>query len=100
MSSSLRWLPEAVRDLTRVRDFIQMHNPEAAARAARRILASVRKLLQHPFLGRPVTDIDRPTCRDLFIPFGQAGYCVRYTVTADAIIIVRIWHTREKRSTS
>ncbi len=97
MPPALRWLPEAVRDLTRSRDCIRVQNPEAAARAALRILASVRRLRQYPLLGRPVTDLDRPTCRDLFIPFGQAGYGVRYTVTADAIVSIRIWHTRESR---
>ncbi len=97
MSYALKWLPEAVRDLARLRDFIQHQNPAAATRAAKRILAAVRRLQQYPLLGRPVTDLERPVCRDLFIPFGQAGYCVRYTVTTDAIIIIRIWHTREER---
>ncbi len=99
MSKVLRWLPEAVSDLNRLRDFIRVHNPDAAQRAAKKILASVRKLETHPLIGRPVVDIDRPKLRDLFIPFGQTGYCLRYTVTDDAIIIVKIWPSRENRTT-
>jgi plasmid stabilization system protein ParE len=98
VSKVLRWLPEAVSDLARLREFIRVHNPDAAARAAERMLASVRNLQAHPLIGRPVVDIDRPKFRDLFIPFGQTGYCLRYTVTDTEIIIVRIWHTREDRS--
>jgi plasmid stabilization system protein ParE len=97
VSYVLRWLPEAVLDLARVRDFIRIHNPDAAARAAKRIIEFVQKLRAHPLIGRPVVDIERPKLRDLFIPFGQAGYYVRYTVTDDEIIMVRIWHSRENR---
>jgi plasmid stabilization system protein ParE len=90
-------LPEAVLDLARVRDFIRIHNPEAAARAAKQIIAFVQKLQVHPLIGRPVIDIERPKLRDLFSPFGQAGYYVRYTVTDNEINFVRIWHSRENR---
>jgi len=51
----------------------------------------------HPLIGRPVIDIDLPKLRDFFIPFGRGGYWVRYTVTDDEIIIVRIWSSREDR---
>jgi len=94
---ALRWLPEALSDLARLRDFIQVHNPDAAARAAKRIREFVWQLQAHPLIGRPVVDIDRPQLRDFFIPFGQAGYYLRYRVTDDEILIVRIWHSRENR---
>ncbi|MHC1730064.1 MAG: type II toxin-antitoxin system RelE/ParE family toxin [Syntrophobacteraceae bacterium] len=93
----IRWLPEAVADLARIREFIGYHNPDAAARAAGRIRDGVQKLQAHPLIGRPVLDIDKPQLRDLFIPFGRAGYWLRYTVTDEAILIIRIWHGRENR---
>jgi plasmid stabilization system protein ParE len=95
VSRSLRWLPEAVADLARLREFIRIHNPQAAERAARRIREAAGKLPAHPLLGRPVVDIDSPQLRDYFISFGQAGYWLRYAVAGDAIIIVKIWHGRE-----
>jgi plasmid stabilization system protein ParE len=93
----LRWFPEAVSDLGRLRDFIRIHNPEAEQRAAKRIHDSAHRLLTFPFVGIPVQDIDKPQPRDLFIPFGQAGYWMRYSVTDDHVTIIKIWHGRENR---
>lgn len=98
MSRSLKWFPEAVSDLARLREFINTHNPDAASRAAKRIRDSARRLLSFPFVGIPVQDIDKPQLRDLFIPFGQVGYWMRYTVTDEEIVIVKIWHGRENRN--
>ena len=95
MSRSLRWFPEALADLARLREFIRVHHPDAADRAAKWIREAARKLLAHPQIGRPVIDIDRPQLRDFFIPFGQVGYWLRYAVTDEAVIIVKIWHGRE-----
>lgn len=97
MPRSLKWFPEALEDLNRLREFIRVHNPEAAARAAKRIREAARKLLDNPEIGRPVVDIDRPGLRDWFVSFGQAGYWVRYLVTDDTVIIVKTWHGRENR---
>ncbi|MFZ0927842.1 MAG: type II toxin-antitoxin system RelE/ParE family toxin [Syntrophobacteraceae bacterium] len=49
-----------------------------------------------PFVGSSVPDIE-PPLGDLFVHFGQAGYWLRYMVTDDEIIIVKIWHGRENR---
>jgi plasmid stabilization system protein ParE len=65
--------------------------------AAKRIRDPALRLPRFPFLGIPVPDIDKPQLRDLFIPFGQAGYWVRYAVTDDKVIIIKIWHGRENR---
>jgi hypothetical protein len=46
-------------------------------------------------IGKSVDDIDDPTLRDLFIPFGQGGYWLRYLVRKENIIVVRTWHGRE-----
>jgi plasmid stabilization system protein ParE len=98
VSRSLKWLPEALADLERLRAFIHVHNPDAAERAAARIREAIWKLLDNPEMGRPVINIDEPDLRDRFISFGQAGYWVRYALTDTSIIIVRIWHGRENKS--
>lgn len=97
MSRSVKWLPEAVSDLARLREFIHVHNPDAAQRAAQRIRGAVYMLSNFPLAGIPVQDIEKPQLRDFFISFGQAGYWLRYAVTDDEIIIVRIRHGREDR---
>ena len=96
MPRSLKWFPEAVLDLVRLREVIHVYNPAAAARAAKCILETAQKLQTTPFTGHPVPDIE-PPLRDLFVHFGQAGYWLRYLVTDDEIIIVKMWHGREDR---
>ncbi len=97
MPCRLNWLPAALADLARLREFIHIHNPAAAKRAACRIREGARQLLDHPLLGKSVEDINNPNLRDIFIPFGQAGYWLRYLIRQDDIVIVRIWHGRENR---
>lgn len=97
MPRRLNWHPQAVADLARLREFIHIHNPAAANRAATRIRETVRQLLDFPDIGKGVEDINNQNLRDLFIPFGQGGYWLRYLVRQDDIVIVRIWHGRENR---
>lgn len=94
----ITWLHKAVADLARVREFIRVNNPAAAERAGRRISKAVHTISAHPSIGRPVLDIEwNVAFRDVFIPFAQGGYWLRYAVTDDEIIIVRVWHGREDR---
>ena len=96
----IRWLPKAQADLVHIREFIRVHNPAAANRAAKKILDITGKLLDHHALGRPVLDIQSHDFRDLFIPFGKSGYWLRYALHRDEIIVVRLWHGREDRDAS
>lgn len=89
--------PEAIADLIRLREFIHAHNPNAAARAAKRIREAIKQLPEQAFLGLPVADIDNPDLRDWFVSFGQGGYWVRYRVTRKEIQIIKIWHGRENQ---
>lgn len=91
----LIWDHGAVDDLSRIRAFIAPHNKKAAQNAARRIIESANFLLENPYLGRPLEDM--PAFSELFIPFGQRGYVMRYRVEDESIIILRIWHAREDR---
>ena len=91
----LIWEPGAVNDLARLREFIEPHNPRAAANAARRIIDAANLLLDNPYLGHPIEEL--PEFNQLFIPFGKRGYMLRYRVEGQKIIILRIWHARENR---
>jgi plasmid stabilization system protein ParE len=92
----LALLPEARDDLIRLRQFIHEHNPAAAARAAQTIRDGMEHLRRFPLLGHAVEDMDISELRDLFIPFGRAGYWVRYLVKEHEIIVTNIWHSREE----
>ena len=47
---------EAASDIERVREFLDINNPEAAKRALRVIFAALDKLQDFPDLGRPTED--------------------------------------------
>lgn len=94
-ATRLIWLPEAVKDLDRLYQFLLTNDPEAATRAIQRIRDAASILRDHPEIGRPYPPL--PEFRELSIPFGSRGYVLRYRVTAEAIVVVRVWHSLEHR---
>ena len=88
---------ESADDLERVREFLDINNPEAARRALRTIFAALERVEEFPDLGRPTEDA---AIRQIVIPFGAAGYIVRYTILPDDgdVLVLRLWHGREARS--
>jgi plasmid stabilization system protein ParE len=91
----LVWLPEAQTDVRRLYDFPLGEAPSAAERAIRAIQLGAGKVLEFPRIGRPMED--ETERRELFIPFGAGAYVLRYRIHADAIVIVRVWHSRQER---
>ncbi|MBL4942078.1 MAG: type II toxin-antitoxin system RelE/ParE family toxin [Colwellia sp.] len=96
MPREVVWLPDAVKDVMRLRKFIQDKNPSAAQRAASKIKEGVLILMSHPESGRPVDSLS--TFREIFIPFGMGNYILRYREDNLAIVVVRVWHSKEERS--
>lgn len=96
MSSSLTliWTNTAIADLQRLRTFIEQHNPHAARRAAQTIKQAAIRLLDHSELGKL---LDGREDRELFIPFGQRGYVLRYRLDGNTIVILKLWHGLEDR---
>ena len=88
---------EAASDIERVREFLDINNPEAAKRALSVIFAALDKLQDFSDLDRPTEDAD---IRQIVIRFGAAGYIARYTVLPDSgdVLVLRIWHGREART--
>jgi len=93
MPREIVWLPDAVTDLHRLREFIRQENPQAAQRAANRIKEATQILKLNPEAGRPVEEA--MPFRDLIIPFGGGNYVLRYRKDGQRLIIVRIRHSRE-----
>ncbi|MBB1092989.1 type II toxin-antitoxin system RelE/ParE family toxin [Rhodopseudomonas palustris] len=92
----IRFAPDAIADLARIREFLDLNNPEAAKRALRVIFAAIERVEQFPALGRLTTDVD---VRQIVIPFGSACYVARYTMLpeSDGVLVLRLWHGREAR---
>jgi plasmid stabilization system protein ParE len=88
----IRYTPESIKDLHRLREFIEINNPVAAQRIAIQLLAGIEKLKLFPKIGVQVLRAPQPeSIRDLFI----GNYTVRYLITTDEIIVLRLWHGKE-----
>jgi plasmid stabilization system protein ParE len=94
-ATRLIWLPDAVKGLDRLYQFLRANDPAAATLAMQRIREAVGILRDHPEVGRPYFPM--PEFRELSIPFGSRGYVLRYRVTAEAVVVVRVWHSLEHR---
>ena len=88
----LRFAPEAIEDLVRLREFIENKNPAAAQRIAKDFLLGMEKLKVFPEIGLKVERAFEPyRIRDLFI----GSYTVRYLIGDGEIVVLRLWHGKE-----
>jgi len=89
---NLRFAPEAIEDLIRLRVFIEKNNPTAAQRIARDLLLGMEKLKVFPEIGLKVDRAFEPhRIRDLYI----GNYTVRYLIGDGEIVVLRLWHGKE-----
>lgn len=89
---NLRFSPEAVDDLIRLRKFIEEKSPDAAQRVANDLLLGLEKLKVFPEIGLKVERAFEPQrIRDLFV----GNYIVRYLIGDGEIVVLRIWHGKE-----
>lgn len=88
------YAPSALRDLQRLREFLQSKSPAAAKRAAETIIKAIKILEQQPNIGRPVEDMP-DECREWSIHFGNSGYVARYRFDRRNVTILAIRHQKE-----
>lgn len=86
--------PAAIRDIQRLRDFLQPKNPDAARRAGEAIRQGVKALGAYPRMGRMVDDLPQEF-REWLIDFGDSGYVARYRIEGDTVTILAVRHQRE-----
>lgn len=85
---------EAIDDLKRLKEFIEIKNPQAAVKMANTILETISQLKAFPFLGIEVNRAPDPKIiRDLII----GKYIIRYLIRNREIYILRLWHHKEDR---
>lgn len=84
----VRWLDDALVDVTEIYDYVAMDDPAAATRVVERIRRAVRVLRTMPHRGRPGR---WPGTRELVIP--RTPYIVPYRVIDATIEILRVFHT-------
>lgn len=91
---TIRYSPEAVEDLRRLRAFIEEKNPAAARKAASTLIQGIDQLKAFPMLGTKVVRAPDPeSARDLVI----GNYLARYLVHGEDTYVLRIWHQKEDR---
>jgi addiction module RelE/StbE family toxin len=92
--SPIRFSPAALRDLTKLREFLRSKNITAAKRAAQTIIQAIKILEEFPYLGRPLESLAEGY-RELPIDFGDSGYLALYHYEGDIVTILAIRHQKE-----
>jgi plasmid stabilization system protein ParE len=90
---TLRWTARAHRDLVRLYEFLAPDSEPAAARAIQGLVAAADKLVAMPRLGVRLERFGPREVRRLLI----GAYEIRYEVQAGAVILLTVWHQRERR---
>jgi addiction module RelE/StbE family toxin len=80
------WAPNAVREVSRIHDYIAAFNPRAAARLAAQLYEAGASLAEHAERGRPVP---ATALRELAI---VNPYIIRYRVKGNVVRILRVRH--------
>ncbi len=90
----ISYTPEAIRDLIRLRQFIEQKNPQAAKRIANAIRKGIKQLKTFPNIGVEVEEAPNPEIvRDLIL----GNYIIRYLLKTKEVLILRLWHHKENR---
>ena len=82
----------ALRDLKRLREFLQPKNPTAAKHAATAIIKTIQGLTAYPEIGRQTGNLYE---RELMIDFGRDGYVALYRYNAGTVVVLAVRHGRE-----
>ncbi len=87
------YLPEALEDLERLRDFLAGSDAIVANETVLLICDAVTVLEAHPLIGRPAGN----SRRELVVSRGRTGYLVlyRYDENDDRVLVSAIRHQRE-----
>lgn len=85
------WSPEAFAHLRAIAERIAEDDPTAAVAFARDVLERARRLELFPYMGRAGRD---PDTRELIV---HRNYLIAYSVFADAVTVLQIWHMAQDR---
>jgi addiction module RelE/StbE family toxin len=88
MAHKIIWSPEAVADLTEIRDYVARDSDAYAAALVERILSSIDRLSDFPNLGQRVPELDDDFIRQLIVD----RYRVIYRVREQAVDLAAIVH--------
>ena len=85
------WLPIALENLKEIERYILQNDPGSVKKVAQKIKNTVLLIKEHSFIGKPsLVDGFRE------IKVANLPFVIPYKVVENKIIIVRIFHTRQK----
>ncbi len=90
----IEWSQAALRDLTRLHDFLAQHSPDSAKRSIQTIRQGIKVLASHPEIGRPMEDLPMEF-REWVIECGQSAYVVFYRFDGKNVVHLAVRHGRE-----
>lgn len=88
----IRLTRAAIRDLREVHAYIEADDPAAARKVVATLDRSIGLIGERPQIGRPTS---APGVREWSVP--GLPYVIPYRIAADAIEIVRVYHTSRQR---
>ncbi|MFT5453361.1 MAG: toxin ParE1/3/4 [Enterobacterales bacterium] len=88
---NLKFTAQALKDLHRLKLFIEDKNPVAANKYIERLLKTIKQLKVQPKIGKVLTE--ESLARQLV----AADYIVRYSIRGNTVYILKIWHGKEER---
>ena len=91
----LAWTHQARADLERLHAFLAPVNPSAAAQAVQALTHAPTILLSNPRMGEQLFQFEPREVRRILVEC----YELRYEIQGETIYMLRLWHTREDRST-
>jgi plasmid stabilization system protein ParE len=89
----IQWTSKALSDLVRLHEFLAHVNGPAAARVVQSLAAAPDRLRDQPRIGERLEEFDPREVRRILV----GRYELRYEVLEPAVVVLRLWHTREDR---
>ncbi|HBG07863.1 MAG: plasmid stabilization protein [Geobacteraceae bacterium GWC2_58_44] len=88
-----KWTSKALSDLVRLHEFLAQVNKAAAARVVQSLATAPTRLMEQPRIGERLEEFEPREVRRILV----GHYELRYEVLESAIVMLRLWHTREDR---
>jgi len=90
----VRWTEQASADLVRLHAFLEPVAPDAAARIVQQLARAPDRLVDFPRIGEKLDAYEPREVRRIIV----GSYEMRYEIADAVIFILRLWHSREDRS--
>jgi len=80
------------RDLERIYRFLGLVYPSARPLAAKQIKQTISLVKRYPTIG-----FLNGKFREVIAPFGKGSFVLRYRISKKELVLLHVWHDKEKR---